>query len=64
MGMDGYIVSGRIGEGAHGIVLKGVCKTTLQIVALKRIALKNIGEQGLPNSVCNKPRIVYSPIAT
>ena len=49
--MDRYIVSGRIGEGAHGIVLKGVCKATLKIVALKRIALKNIGEQGLSNAV-------------
>ena len=43
-------MSGRIGEGAHGIVLKGIDKSTLQVVAMKRIALKNIGEQGLPNS--------------
>lgn len=49
--MERYIISGRIGEGAHGIVLKGVDKSTLQVVALKRIAIKNIGEQGLPNSV-------------
>lgn len=48
--MDRYIVSGRIGEGAHGIVLKGVDKSTMQVVAMKRIALRNIGEQGLPNS--------------
>ena len=48
--MERYIVSGRIGEGAHGIVLKGIDKSTMQIVAMKRIALKNISEQGLPNS--------------
>ena len=51
LAMERYIISGRIGEGAHGIVLKGVDKSTLQVVALKRIAIKNIGEQGLPNSV-------------
>lgn len=48
--MERYIVSGRIGEGAHGIVLKGIDKSTMQVVAMKRIALKNISEQGLPNT--------------
>jgi serine/threonine protein kinase len=48
--MERYIISGRLGEGAHGIVLKGIDKLTMQIVAMKRIALKNIGENGLPNS--------------
>jgi serine/threonine protein kinase len=48
--MERYIVNGRIGEGAHGIVLKGIDKSTMKLVAMKRIALKNINEQGLPNS--------------
>lgn len=43
-------MNGRIGEGAHGIVLKGIDKSTMKLVAMKRIALKNINEQGLPNS--------------
>jgi len=47
--MDKYIVNGRIGEGAHGVVLKGIDKSTMQVVALKRIPLKNTGS-GLPNS--------------
>ena len=47
--MDNYVVKGRIGEGAHGIVLKGINKATMQVVALKRIPLKNTGS-GLPNS--------------
>ncbi|KAI9564505.1 hypothetical protein GHT06_008244 [Daphnia sinensis] len=48
--MDKYIVNGRIGEGAHGIVLRGIDKSSMKVVAMKRIALKNINEQGLPNS--------------
>lgn len=48
--MERYIISGRLGEGAHGIVLKGIDKSTMQVVAMKRIALKNLGENGLPNS--------------
>ena len=48
--MERYIVNGRIGEGAHGIVLKGIDKSTMKLVAMKRITLKNINEQGLPNS--------------
>lgn len=48
--MERYIVNGRIGEGAHGIVLRGIDKSSMKVVAMKRIALKNINEQGLPSS--------------
>lgn len=62
--MDRYVISGRIGEGAHGVVLKGVDKSTLQVVALKKISLKNIGEQGLPNSVRLLKYIFLDPLAS
>ncbi|CAL1296040.1 unnamed protein product [Larinioides sclopetarius] len=45
--MDQYSVIGRIGEGAHGIVLKAKHKATDAIVALKKIPLKNLDE-GIP----------------
>ncbi|GBM37619.1 Cyclin-dependent kinase 20 [Araneus ventricosus] len=45
--MDQYSVIGRIGEGAHGIVLKAKHKLTDAIVALKKIPLKNLDE-GIP----------------
>lgn len=38
--MENYVVNGRLGEGAHGVVLKGIDKRTMQTVALKRLALK------------------------
>ena len=45
--MECYSVVGRIGEGAHGIVLKAKHKVTGCIVALKKIPLKNT-EDGIP----------------
>lgn len=45
--MEYYSIVGRIGEGAHGIVLKGKHKVTGSIAALKKIPLKNI-EDGIP----------------
>ncbi|GFT89496.1 cyclin-dependent kinase 20 [Nephila pilipes] len=45
--MDNYSVIGRIGEGAHGIVLKAKNKINDTIVALKKIPLKNLDE-GIP----------------
>ena len=47
--MENYVVNGRIGEGAHGVVLKAVCQSTMKVVALKRIPLKN-AINGLSNS--------------
>ncbi|KFM61378.1 hypothetical protein X975_15978, partial [Stegodyphus mimosarum] len=40
--MENYTVIGRIGEGAHGIVLKAKHKASGSIAALKKIPLKNI----------------------
>ena len=37
--MEDYIVIGRIGEGAHGVVMKGRNKQTGSIVALKKVLL-------------------------
>lgn len=48
--MEKYYVSGRIGQGAHGVVLKGINKSNMKVVALKRIALRNVDRHGLPTS--------------
>lgn len=48
--MENYSVIGRIGEGAHGLVLKGCHTLTGQEVALKKVLLKRV-EDGIPNSV-------------
>lgn len=47
--MNKYTIIGRIGEGAHGVVLKAYDNSTLDSrpVALKRILLKRI-EDGIP----------------
>ncbi|PSN37361.1 Cyclin-dependent kinase 20 [Blattella germanica] len=48
--MEQYKVTGKIGEGAHGLVLRGQHLITGQEVALKRVLLKKL-EEGIPNSV-------------
>ncbi|KAG8327525.1 cyclin-dependent kinase 20-like [Homalodisca vitripennis] len=48
--MENYSVTGRIGEGAHGQVLRGVQLKTGMEVALKKVLLKKLDE-GIPNSV-------------
>lgn len=48
--MENYSVTGRIGEGAHGQVLKGVQIKTGREVALKKVLLKKLDE-GIPNNV-------------
>lgn len=48
--MENYTVTGRIGEGAHGQVLKGIQLKTRREVALKKVLLKKLDE-GIPNSV-------------
>jgi len=47
--MDNYTILGRIGEGAHGIVLKATHLQTGETVAMKRVPLKKL-ENGIPNS--------------
>lgn len=48
--MENYSITGRIGEGAHGHVLKGLEVKTGQEVALKKVLLKKI-EEGISNSI-------------
>ncbi|KAI4478476.1 PREDICTED: cyclin-dependent kinase 20-like [Polistes canadensis] len=48
--MDKYIILGKIGEGAQGLVLKGHHRFIKQEVALKRVLLKKV-EEGIPVSV-------------
>lgn len=45
--MDQYKVVGRIGEGAHGLVLRGQHRVTGKEVALKKVLLKKL-EDGIP----------------
>ncbi|XP_057288302.1 cyclin-dependent kinase 20 [Pezoporus wallicus] len=45
--MDQYILLGRIGEGAHGVVFKAKDRKTGELVALKKIPLRR-PEEGLP----------------
>lgn len=45
--MDDYVVDHCVGEGIHGIVLKCRHKITNQIVAIKKIQIKNIDSKGL-----------------
>ncbi|XP_078003960.1 cyclin-dependent kinase 20 isoform X1 [Phascolarctos cinereus] len=46
--MDQYNILGRIGEGAHGIILKAKHVETGETVALKKVALRRL-EDGIPN---------------
>ncbi|XP_069634116.1 cyclin-dependent kinase 20 isoform X2 [Haliaeetus albicilla] len=45
--MDQYIVLGRIGEGAHGVVFKAKDRETGEMVALKKVPLRR-PEEGVP----------------
>lgn len=48
--IDRYAIVGRIGEGAHGLVLKGIHLPTGRKVALKKLFLKNL-DDGIPLNV-------------
>lgn len=45
--MEAYTVTGRIGEGAHGVVVKAKHNLSGRSVALKKIPLRRL-EQGMP----------------
>ncbi|KAH9284611.1 Cyclin-dependent kinase 20 [Echinococcus granulosus] len=47
--MDKYAVVSLIGEGAHGVVLKGRHKDSGELVALKKIPLRKL-EEGIPHT--------------
>ena len=47
--MEDYTILGRIGEGAHGIVMKGRHKRSGTVVALKKVLLKRL-EDGIPET--------------
>ena len=48
--MNKYTITGRIGEGAHGVVLKATHIEKGKEVALKKVLLKRV-EDGIPTSV-------------
>lgn len=48
--MNNYKVLGRIGQGAHGYVLKALNKTNGATAALKKICFKHLDE-GIPKNV-------------
>ena len=47
--MEGYTVLGRIGEGAHGVVVRARHNLTGETRALKKIPLRRL-DQGMPAS--------------
>lgn len=47
--MEQYTILGRVGEGAHGIVLKAKHIESGEVVALKKIPLRKL-EDGIPNT--------------
>lgn len=57
--MDKFTVSGRIGEGAHGVVLKAVDNTNNREVALKKVLLKRI-EDGIPISIIREVKTLQT----
>jgi cell cycle related kinase len=46
--MNDYEVLGTVGEGAHGIVLKARHLINGDIVALKKVSVKKLEEEGIP----------------
>ncbi|KAI8910899.1 kinase-like domain-containing protein [Gorgonomyces haynaldii] len=48
--MESYSVLEKLGEGAHGVVLKAKHLESGKLVALKRIPLRNL-ENGIPNNI-------------
>ena len=53
--MENYVVQGRVGEGAHGIVMQAKHKSSGQVVALKKIPLKRL-EDGISESTIREIR--------
>lgn len=48
--MENYRILERIGEGAHGVVLKALCVESGEAVALKKISIRLIDHQ-IPHAI-------------
>lgn len=48
--MNEYKILGRIGQGAHGYVMKGLHRIQNKEVALKKVIVKTL-EEGIPKSI-------------
>lgn len=48
--MNRYKMLGRIGQGAHGFVMKGLDRVSNSVVALKKVTIKNL-DDGLPKKI-------------
>jgi cell cycle related kinase len=48
--MEKYRILGKIGEGAHGVVLKAKYVERGEVVALKKVPLRKL-EDGIPNNI-------------
>merc|ERR1719232_1174693 len=51
LGLDGYLRTELIGQGAYGIVYKATKVSTGEMVAIKRIPFAETSEGGVPTSV-------------
>ncbi|KAJ3119903.1 Cyclin-dependent kinase 20 [Nowakowskiella sp. JEL0407] len=49
--MDRYNIQQKVGEGAHGVVLKAKFIETGETVALKKIPLRKLEDDGIPNTI-------------
>ncbi|KAJ1528754.1 hypothetical protein ONE63_007141 [Megalurothrips usitatus] len=55
--MENYTVTGHIGEGAHGLVLRGKHHPTGREVALKKVKVRRL-EDGIPISILRESKIL------
>lgn len=55
--MDRYLITGKVGEGAHGIVLKAYDIVEEKNVALKKLLLKNV-KNGISTSIMREIKIL------
>ncbi|QQP39196.1 Uncharacterized protein FKW44_019994, partial [Caligus rogercresseyi] len=57
--MDNYVVLGRIGAGAHGVVMKAAHKRSGSLVALKKLLIKRPSE-GIPSNTIREIKILQT----